>query len=117
MFERLQRLGQYFLSVHRLDGKTMDTVESSALTAMGVQEFQPQGPGALHVITNFPYPCDNERGFLTGLLQGIEPTATVTHVPGPCRKEGAVKCGYAVRWREPSPSVGKQAAVRGDERA
>jgi hypothetical protein len=51
------------------------------------------------IVCENPYPCELDRGIVTGFATRFEPTARVTHDnTAPCRKKGANSCTYVVSW-------------------
>jgi hypothetical protein len=45
------------------------------------------------------YPCAFDEGLLQAMAQRFNPTATLTHQPGSCRKRGNPSCTYVVTWK------------------
>jgi hypothetical protein len=51
------------------------------------------------VICDSPFPCELDRGIVTGFATRFEPMAKVAHENNaPCRKKGAPSCTYVVSW-------------------
>jgi len=58
-----------------------------------------QGERRLVVTCDTPYPCDLDRGVMTGTVIRFSPRAQVVHQPDiPCRKKGDTSCRYVVTW-------------------
>jgi hypothetical protein len=51
------------------------------------------------MVCDNPYPCDFDRGLVTGLASRFQPQSNTRHDnDAPCRKKGAESCTYIVRW-------------------
>jgi hypothetical protein len=91
----------YYLN-HAEGGKPLfdlDTHEMRHVGGIGHYSFQPvQGKRELKGFVDIPYPCPYTHGVLVGVSQRFEPSATVTHDPGPCRKHGDKACFYTIKW-------------------
>jgi hypothetical protein len=68
-------------------------------------EVEDAGDRALRVTRGGRWPCDFDRGLLTGLALRLDPSAVVGHLGSdPCRKDGAPACKYLVTWGAPAES-------------
>jgi hypothetical protein len=47
-----------------------------------------------------PYPCAFNEGLIMAMAQRFEPTASLKHEPGACRKNGARACTYTITTRK-----------------
>jgi hypothetical protein len=86
---------------HRKDGAAMfdpatgQTVEGIGHYTSTLSADESRGM----VVCENPYPCELDRGIVTGFATRFEPTARVTHDnTAPCRKKGASSCTYVVSW-------------------
>jgi hypothetical protein len=86
---------------HRKNGQILfkpDTGE--ALPGIGNYECQVlANEKCIVMVCDNPYPCDFDRGLITGLASRFQPQSSTRHDnDGPCRKKGAESCTYVVRW-------------------
>jgi hypothetical protein len=85
---------------HRKDGRPMFDPASGRMTkGIGSYGMKDNGPRKVTCLCENPYPCDFDRGVITGVATRFERGARVTHdETGPCRKNGADSCTYHVTW-------------------
>jgi hypothetical protein len=86
---------------HRKNGRVLfnpDTGET--LPGIGSYKYQPvAGEKSIVMVCDNPYPCDFDRGLVTGLAGRFEPQSSTRHDnDAACRKKGAESCTYIVRW-------------------
>jgi len=85
---------------HRKDGEVMFNPQTGKqIEGIGKWTCTMASEGTSATIsTDNPYPCDFDRGILTGFASRYEEATSVTHVPGSCRKKGEGSCTYLVQW-------------------
>jgi len=85
---------------HRKHGQIMfDLATGLMLEGIGHYVFGGEQHGNFCTITtDAPYPCDCDRGILTGFARRFERQSFVEHGPGPCRKNGDATCTYHISW-------------------
>jgi hypothetical protein len=86
---------------HRKNGKVMFNPETGEmLSGIGNYKYQPvQNEKCIVFTCDNPYPCDFDRGLITGLAGRFEPQSSTRHDnEAQCRKKGANSCTYIVRW-------------------
>lgn len=97
----LTTLDQSYHFVHRKNGRVMFDPETGImLEGIGhyLIDFRESERKATAVCEE-PYPCEFDRGLLTGMAVRFEPMAKVVHDNNaPCRKKGASSCTYLVSW-------------------
>ena len=85
---------------HRKGGRVMfDPGSAVMLEGIGHYGFAME-PGT-KVITSRcenPYPCAFDEGIVTAMARRFDPRSTVSHLPGSCRREGAMSCTYEVKF-------------------
>ncbi len=70
---------------------------------IGYYKFEMNGKNCGKMICENPYPCDFDRGIITGMAQKFKPQGSlfvvVEHAPeGPCRMNGDNTCIYNISW-------------------
>jgi len=69
---------------------------------IGHYVFNQNGGDSATVVCRNPYPCDFDRGLITGTADKFKSSRTVVRVQHddgkPCRKRGADSCTYQVKW-------------------
>jgi hypothetical protein len=95
VFEFLDRalLGHY-----RLRGQRLDQLAPPLCDAMGRQKLADLDARGLTVIASDPFTCSSAIGYFTELIHHFDAGATLTHLPGPCRREGHAECRYRVAY-------------------
>ena len=95
---KLLDLGYHFN--HRRDGVAMVDGAGKMLEGIGHYLHEPgSSPTSLSMVSNTVYPCELDRGVVTGLSRELSKTALVVHdATQPCRKLGADRCVYKVSW-------------------
>lgn len=92
----------YYLNHATKDGKPLfDVVTNQMRHADGIGHYSLKAvPGKKEIkgVVDAPYPCPYGHGVILGVAQRFELSATVTHDPGPCRKNGDKACYYTVKW-------------------
>jgi hypothetical protein len=85
---------------HRKQGRPMfDPATGTVLAGIGDYGYAQDGKQKITSVCDNPYPCDLDRGLLTGLLQRFERFGRVTHDDRlPCRKSGGASCTYSISW-------------------
>jgi len=86
---------------HRKHGKPMwDPVTGEMLEGIGHYKCElPAGEQKTIVVADSPYPCELDRGIVSGFATRFEPFAKIAHDnTAPCRKKGAGSCTYIVSW-------------------
>jgi hypothetical protein len=86
---------------HRKNGRIMFNPDNGEmLPGIGNYKFQPMAnEKCIVMVCDNPYPCDFDRGLVTGLAGRFEPQSSTRHDnDAPCRKKGADSCTYIVRW-------------------
>jgi hypothetical protein len=92
-------LNVMYHSYHRKRGKIMaDMATGTLLSGIGNYGYQPEGKQRIVSVCDTPYPCDLDRGLITGMAQRFERFARVSHDERSCRKQGAPSCTYVVAW-------------------
>lgn len=97
----LQSLDVIYHLNHRKNGKVMFNPETGEMTkGIGNYHYKPMtGENCIVFMCDNPYPCDFDRGLVTGLAGRFEPQSSTRHDnDAPCRKKGADSCTYIVRW-------------------
>ena len=86
---------------HFSGGQAMFSPETGQMTeGIGHYGYQRvQGKKQIISVCENPYPCPFDEGLLLAVAQRFEPTATLIHQAGPCRKNGARACSYSITWR------------------
>ena len=86
---------------HRKNGRPMfDLATGQTLPGIGSYGCTPE-PAERRItsVCENPYPCEFDRGLLTGFATKFEKLARVTHDErAGCRREGARSCTYQVAW-------------------
>jgi hypothetical protein len=86
---------------HRKNGQVMfDPQTGMMLEGIGHFHFKP-APESNQIVMQCetPYPCDFERGIVSGFATRFQPDAKTVHdAEAPCRKKGANSCTYVVWW-------------------
>jgi hypothetical protein len=86
---------------HRKNGQIMfDPQTGMMLEGIGHFHFKP-APESNQIVMQCetPYPCDFERGIVSGFATRFQPDAKTVHdAEAPCRKKGANSCTYVVWW-------------------
>jgi hypothetical protein len=86
---------------HRKNGKVMfNPATGQMLEGIGHYGYKavPRERRIVSVCEN-PYPCDFDRGLISGLATRFEKFSRVTHDDSaPCRKNGANSCTYVITW-------------------
>jgi hypothetical protein len=101
MVQLMQLLDVGYHFNHRLGGVPMLDPATGAMTeGIGHYRYEAgEGPNALSMVCDNPYPCELDRGIVTGLARELSKTALVVHdAAQPCRKTGADRCIYRVSW-------------------
>jgi len=85
---------------HRKGGRPMfDPTTGQKMNGIGRYGVQEAGDRKITAICENPYPCDFDRGVITGIAARFERAARVSHDDGAaCRKNGADSCTYHVTW-------------------
>lgn len=86
---------------HRKDGAPMfDMTNGQMLEGIGHYKCELSATEQKTVvICDSPYPCELDRGIVTGFATRFEPMAKVAHDNNaPCRKKGASSCTYVISW-------------------
>jgi hypothetical protein len=50
------------------------------------------------MVSDDPYPCDLDRGLITGLVQRFERHCRIAHDERACRRNGGTSCTYSISW-------------------
>jgi hypothetical protein len=89
----------------RLRGRSMHDPATGRITpGVGRYRAEPLGERWLAITASGPWPCELDRGFLTRLVLDVAPDAVITHdEEQPCRKRGARRCRFFVRWGASEP--------------
>jgi hypothetical protein len=85
---------------HRKNGAVMYLPTTRAMLE-GIGHYGCQrvpGEQTIRSVCDNPYPCDFDRGILTGAARRFAPKAKVVHERGSCRKDGDDRCTYVVTW-------------------
>jgi hypothetical protein len=86
---------------HRKNGVTMfDPQTGLMLEGIGhmITTIVPD-ENRIVVVCDTPYPCEFERGIVSGFASRFVPTARTVHEQtAPCRKKGAESCTYVTWW-------------------
>jgi hypothetical protein len=87
---------------HRKDGQVMFDVTTGTMLE-GIGHFRVEaaaGPNGAICICDTVYPCDMNRGLMSGLLRGVaQASAMVKHDnTRPCRKTGGATCTFEISW-------------------
>ncbi len=85
---------------HRKGGKPLfDPTTGKMTQGIGTYGYAADGKQKIVSVCDDPYPCDLDRGLLTGFAQRFERFARVAHDDrAPCRKTGGANCTYVVTW-------------------
>lgn len=86
---------------HRKNGQVLFNPETGVmLPGIGNYKYQPvPNEKCITFVCDNPYPCDFDRGLITGLATRFEPQSSTRHDnEAACRKKGAESCTYVVRW-------------------
>lgn len=84
---------------HRKDGTVMfDPSAGTLLDGIGHYRFERVDERNGAMICDSPYHCDFDRGIMLGLGTRFGTKTRVSHADGGCRKDGASRCTYKVRW-------------------
>ena len=86
---------------HRKKGKVMFDPATGQFTAgIGNYGYAPvRGEKKIVSVCENPYPCEFDRGILTGFTQRFERLGRVVHDDrAPCRKTGGTSCTYIITW-------------------
>lgn len=85
---------------HRKDGVVMfDPQTGTMLDGIGHYHCElHEGGNTAHLTCDNPYPCDLDRGILSGFAARFEPAVSVSHATSACRKKGDSACVYLVQW-------------------
>jgi len=85
---------------HRKNGKVMFDVATGRMTeGIGHYWYHPHtDEKRITIVCENPYPCDIDRGILSGFAVRFEPFAFVEHANVGCRKQGAPSCAYTITW-------------------
>jgi hypothetical protein len=86
---------------HRKKGKVMfDPASGQKLDGIGAYGYAPADrERKITCVCDNPYPCDFDRGLITGFAQRFERQARINHDDrAPCRKTGGDSCTYVVTW-------------------
>lgn len=86
---------------HRKAGALMYDFETQTMLE-GIGHYHVRmtdGEQRFTVVCDNPYPCELDRGILTGMALRFEPLARVSHDnAAECRKKGGQSCTYVVSW-------------------
>lgn len=92
----------YYLNHACRDGLPLfDVTKNEMRYSGGIGHYSLKGvPGKKEIkgFVDAPYPCPYGHGVILGVAQRFQPSATVTHDSGPCRKNGDKACFYTVKW-------------------
>jgi hypothetical protein len=92
----------YYMNHASKDGKPLFDVTTNKMRHVdGIGHYSLKAvPGKKEIkgFVDAPYPCPYGQGVILGVALRFEPSATVVHDPGPCRKNGDKACFYTVRW-------------------
>jgi hypothetical protein len=96
----LSSIDDAYHNYHRKNGVCMlDPATGKKLDGIGTYTSTIDAANSSATIVGAcPYPCDIDRGILTGFGGRFEPAVSVTHVQGSCRKKGDSSCSYLVQW-------------------
>jgi len=85
---------------HRKGGRPMfDPASGRKTPGIGSYGAKDAGPRKITSVCENPYPCDFDRGVITGVATRFERAARVSHDDAaPCRKNGADSCTYHITW-------------------
>lgn len=86
---------------HRKNGQVLFNPETGVMSpGIGNYKYQPvPNEKCIMFVCDNPYPCDFDRGLITGLATRFEPQSSTRHDnEAACRKKGAESCTYVVRW-------------------
>jgi hypothetical protein len=86
---------------HRKNGQILFKLDTGeALPGIGNYECHVLAhEKCIVMVCDNPYPCDFDRGLVTGLASRFQPQSSTRHDDdAPCRKKGAESCTYVVRW-------------------
>lgn len=84
---------------HRLKGVPMFDMRTGEMKeGIGHYTAKRDGDRRFKVVCDNPYPCDLDRGIITGMAQRFQPKAQVVHVQPGCRSKGGTSCTYNVTW-------------------
>lgn len=93
---------RYYMNHATKDGKPLFDVDKNEMRHPdGIGHYALKAvPGKKEIrgYVDVPYPCPYTHGVILGAAQRFEPTATVTHDPGPCRKNGDKACYFTIKW-------------------
>lgn len=90
-----------FHASHRKNGEPMwNAATGEMLEGIGHYKCElPENEQKTIVVCDSPYPCELDRGIVTGFATRFEPMAKIAHDNNaPCRKKGASSCTYVVSW-------------------
>jgi hypothetical protein len=96
-----ESLDQAYHLNHRKQREVMlDLASGRMLEGIGHYWYKAHpGERRITISCENPYPCDVDRGILTGFALRFEASAVVEHeTPTRCRKNGAESCGFVVTW-------------------
>jgi hypothetical protein len=84
----------------RWRGRSMHDAATGRITpGMGRYRAEALAERTLAITASGPWPCELDRGFLTRMALDVERDAVVAHDDEqPCRKRGAGRCRFIVRW-------------------
>ena len=87
---------------HRIEGTPLFDPRTGAMRE-GIGHYAVEQPGPSEVIVRCanPYPCDFDYGIVDAMSRRFKPKGSrvvIEHVEGECRKAGAERCNYRVRW-------------------
>lgn len=71
--------------------------------SIGYYKFKRTGQRTAAMICNNPFPCDFDRGIISGMIDKFKPKgclhkARLTHEESLCRKKGDNSCTYLISW-------------------
>jgi hypothetical protein len=84
---------------HQVRGLSMfDPPSGAMLDGIGHYHVDIVSPTAARAEVTSAYPCPFDMGIYDAIAARFARNITVVHEPGPCRRQGADRCFYAVHW-------------------
>jgi hypothetical protein len=97
--EALAAIDRTYHRSFRLRGRPLVDGRGEPLPGIGRYRVDARGDGDVVVAASGPWPCELDRGMITGVALRNQPDAVVAHDDAePCRKLGHRRCVYRVRW-------------------
>jgi len=86
---------------HAVNGQVMFSPETGAMKEGIGHYVAARTPNKKQIVIDCTslYHCAFDEGLLQAMAQRFEPTASLIHRPGSCRKKGQGNCVYEINWK------------------